>query len=216
MGQLGLSLSPTPSRFGRPRIRRSKRLSRQGEPWHNGFVESFHNRMRVLNSSRTTVSSISSMPAYSWPSGHGATMTSSALRTRLPQPAEVCGTMETRKHGPRLNQLEPGLQVIPPARNGLPMPGEQVAIRRCVQSRKKARPKGSSPTKVMTQEDRLRREVEKLRENAYLKKITGIRPATRLKVEVIVTSHHRLNLTCLLRQVLHAQRFLSSTTPHRS
>lgn len=34
----------------------------------------------------------------------------------------------------------------------------------------KGRPTGSSPMKVMTEEDRLRREVEKLRaENAYLK-----------------------------------------------
>ena len=39
----------------------------------------------------------------------------------------------------------------------------------------KSRPKGSSPTKVMTEEDRLRREVEKLRaENAYLKKLRDL------------------------------------------
>ncbi|WP_407921621.1 IS3 family transposase [Corynebacterium epidermidicanis] len=61
----------------------------------------------------------------------------------------------------------------------------------------KGRPKGSSPTKTVTEEDRLRREVEKLRaENAYPKKIAGLEePATRLKVEaiVILKSDHRLD-----------------------
>ncbi|QCX47074.1 transposase [Arcanobacterium haemolyticum] len=33
------------SRNGLGRMKRFKRLSR-GQPWHNGFVESFHNRMR--------------------------------------------------------------------------------------------------------------------------------------------------------------------------
>lgn len=44
----------------------------------------------------------------------------------------------------------------------------------------KGRPKGSSPAKVMTVEDRLRREVEKLRaENAYLKKLRDLRNQRR-------------------------------------
>lgn len=46
------------------------------------------------------------------------------------------------------------------------------------------KPKGSSPAKVMTEEDRLRREVEKLRaENAYIKNTGLEKPATRLKPE---------------------------------
>lgn len=44
----------------------------------------------------------------------------------------------------------------------------------------KGRPTGSSPMKVMTEEDRLRREVEKLRaENAYLKKLRDLRNQRR-------------------------------------
>lgn len=44
----------------------------------------------------------------------------------------------------------------------------------------KGRPKGSSPVKVMTEEDRLCREVEKLRaENAYLKKLRDLRNQRR-------------------------------------
>ncbi|AKK03577.1 transposase [Corynebacterium epidermidicanis] len=44
----------------------------------------------------------------------------------------------------------------------------------------KGRPKGSSPTKTVTEEDRLRREVEKLRaENAYLKKLRDLRNQRR-------------------------------------
>lgn len=44
----------------------------------------------------------------------------------------------------------------------------------------KGRPKGSSPSKVMTEDDRLRREVEKLRaENAYLKKLRDLRNQRR-------------------------------------
>ncbi|MBG9334770.1 IS3 family transposase, partial [Corynebacterium belfantii] len=58
------------------------------------------------------------------------------------------------------------------------------------------RPKGSARSKPLTKEDRLHREVEKLRaENAYLKKLRGLKkPATKLKVEaiVILKSDHRL------------------------
>ena len=44
----------------------------------------------------------------------------------------------------------------------------------------KGRPKGSSPAKTATEEDRLRREVEKLRaENAYLKKLRDLRNQKR-------------------------------------
>lgn len=44
----------------------------------------------------------------------------------------------------------------------------------------KGRPKGSSPAKAVTEEDRLRREVEKLRaENAYLKKLQDLRSQRR-------------------------------------
>lgn len=44
----------------------------------------------------------------------------------------------------------------------------------------KGRPKGSSPAKALTEEDRLRREVEKLRaENAYLKKLRDLRNQRR-------------------------------------
>ncbi|QGU00978.1 Transposase [Corynebacterium kalinowskii] len=44
----------------------------------------------------------------------------------------------------------------------------------------KGRPKGSSSSKVLTEEDRLRREVEKLRaENAYLKKLRDLRNQRR-------------------------------------
>lgn len=44
----------------------------------------------------------------------------------------------------------------------------------------KGRPKGSSPSKVITEEDRLRREVEKLQaENAYLKKLRDLRNQRR-------------------------------------
>ncbi len=44
----------------------------------------------------------------------------------------------------------------------------------------KGRPKGSGPGKVVTEEDRLRREVERLRaENAYLKKLRDLRNQRR-------------------------------------
>lgn len=44
----------------------------------------------------------------------------------------------------------------------------------------KGRPKGSSPARALTEEDRLRREVEKLRaENAYLKKLRDLRNQRR-------------------------------------
>lgn len=44
----------------------------------------------------------------------------------------------------------------------------------------KGRPKGSSSSKPLTEEDRLRREVEKLRaENAYLKKLRDLRNQRR-------------------------------------
>ncbi|BFM33238.1 hypothetical protein KPHES18084_14800 [Corynebacterium ulcerans] len=59
----------------------------------------------------------------------------------------------------------------------------------------KGRPKGSAKPVALTEEDKLRREVEKLRaENAYLKKIAGLEePAARLKTEVIAilkSDHH--------------------------
>ncbi|MDK8670006.1 IS3 family transposase [Corynebacterium sp. MSK195] len=60
----------------------------------------------------------------------------------------------------------------------------------------KGRPKGSAKPKVLSEEDKLRRENERLRaENAYLKKIAGLEESgTRLKVQaiVILKSHHRL------------------------
>ncbi|WP_408929405.1 IS3 family transposase [Corynebacterium marquesiae] len=60
----------------------------------------------------------------------------------------------------------------------------------------KGRPKGSAKPKVLSEEDKLRRENERLRaENAYPKKIAGLEESgTRLKVQaiVILKSHHRL------------------------
>ena len=45
-----------------------------------------------------------------------------------------------------------------------------------LQPKPKGRPKGSASSKPLTEEDRLRREVEKLRaENAYLKKLRDLR-----------------------------------------
>ncbi|WP_425529437.1 IS3 family transposase [Corynebacterium propinquum] len=85
-----------------------------------------------------------------------------------------------------------------------------------LQPKPKGRAKGSASSKPLTEEDRLRREVEKLRaENAYFKKIAGLEePATRLKVEAIVTlkSAHRLEdllvAACLARSTFfyHQQR----------
>ncbi|MCT1415244.1 IS3 family transposase, partial [Corynebacterium sanguinis] len=60
----------------------------------------------------------------------------------------------------------------------------------------KGRPKGSSAPKRLTEEEKLRRQIERLEaENAYPKKIAGLEePGTRLKVQaiVILKSHHRL------------------------
>ncbi|WP_408933190.1 IS3 family transposase [Corynebacterium marquesiae] len=60
----------------------------------------------------------------------------------------------------------------------------------------KGRPKGSAKPKVLSEEDKLRRENERLRaENDYPKKIAGLEESgTRLKVQaiVILKSHHRL------------------------
>ncbi len=51
-----------------------------GKPWHNGFVESFHNQMRdeLLEDN-----SIENPKSRSWPNGHDATITS----IRIPHPA---------------------------------------------------------------------------------------------------------------------------------
>lgn len=49
-----------------------------------------------------------------------------------------------------------------------------------LRSKPKGRPKGSSPSKIITEEDRLRCENEKLRaENAYLKKLRDLRNQRR-------------------------------------
>ena len=59
----------------------------------------------------------------------------------------------------------------------------------------KGRPKGSAKPKVLSEEDKLRRENERLRaENAYLKNAGLEESGTRLKVQaiVILKSHHRL------------------------
>lgn len=70
----------------------------------------------------------------------------------------------------------------------------------------KGRPKGSTTSKPLTEEDRLRREVEKLRaENAYLKN-TGLEESTtRLKAEVIVTLRSTHRLDDLLNAAGHAR-----------
>ena len=61
----------------------------------------------------------------------------------------------------------------------------------------KGRPKGSAAPKRLTEEEKLRRQVERLEaENAYLKKIARLEePGTRLKAQaiVILKSHHRLD-----------------------
>ena len=60
----------------------------------------------------------------------------------------------------------------------------------------KGRPKGSAAPRLLSEEEKLRRQVERLEaENAYLKKIAGLEESgTRLKVQaiVILKSHHRL------------------------
>ena len=60
----------------------------------------------------------------------------------------------------------------------------------------KGRPKGSAAPKLLTEEDKLRRQIARLEaENAYLKKIAGLEESgTRLKVQaiVILKSQHRL------------------------
>ncbi|PZQ27185.1 MAG: IS3 family transposase, partial [Corynebacterium propinquum] len=65
-----------------------------------------------------------------------------------------------------------------------------------LQPKPKGRAKGSASSTPLTEEDRLRREVEKLQaENAYFKKIAGLEESgTRLKVQaiVILKSRHRL------------------------